>query len=167
MPLIFVTTMNNVFLLLGSNLGDRRLLLQTAVTKIAERVGPVSEQSALYETQSWGKTGEPDYLNQVVFLKTQLSANKVLNEILEIETSMGRIRDEKWGSRLIDIDILFYNNEVIKQNDLEVPHPNLHNRRFTLEPLVEIAPELVHPLLNKTMLELKKDLTDDLLVKKL
>jgi len=159
--------MNNVFLLLGSNLGDRRLLLQTAVTKIAERVGPVSEQSALYETQSWGKTGEPDYLNQVVFLKTQLSANKVLNEILEIETSMGRIRDEKWGSRLIDIDILFYNNEVIKQNDLEVPHPNLHNRRFTLEPLVEIAPELVHPLLNKTMLELKKDLTDDLLVKKL
>ena len=167
MPLIFVTTMNNVFLLLGSNLGDRRLLLQTAVTKIAERVGPVSEQSALYETQSWGKTGEPDFLNQVVFLKTQLSANKVLNEILEIETSMGRIRDEKWGSRLIDIDILFYNNEVIKQNDLEVPHPNLHNRRFTLEPLVEIAPELVHPLLNKTMLELKKDLTDDLLVKKL
>jgi len=167
LPLIFVTTMNNVFLLLGSNLGDRRLLLQTAVTKIAERVGPVSEQSALYETQSWGKTGEPDYLNQVVFLKTQLSANKVLNEILEIETSMGRIRDEKWGSRLIDIDILFYNNEVIKQNDLEVPHPNLHNRRFTLEPLVEIAPELVHPLLNKTMLELKKDLTDDLLVKKL
>ena len=159
--------MNNVFLLLGSNLGDRRLLLQTAVTKIAERVGPVSEQSALYETQSWGKTGEPDFLNQVVFLKTQLSANKVLNEILEIETSMGRIRDEKWGSRLIDIDILFYNNEVIKQNDLEVPHPNLHNRRFTLEPLVEIAPELVHPLLNKTMLELKKDLTDDLLVKKL
>jgi len=152
---------------LGSNLGDRRLLLQTAVTKIAERVGPVSEQSALYETQSWGKTGEPDFLNQVVFLKTQLSANKVLNEILEIETSMGRIRDEKWGSRLIDIDILFYNNEVIKQNDLEVPHPNLHNRRFTLEPLVEIAPELVHPLLNKTMLELKKDLTDDLLVKKL
>jgi len=167
LPLIFVTTMNNVFLLLGSNLGDRRLLLQTAVTKIAERVGPVSEQSALYETQSWGKTGEPDYLNQVVFLKTQLSANKVLNEILEIETSMGRIRDEKWGSRLIDIDILFYNNEVIKQNDLEVPHPNLHKRRFTLEPLVEIAPELVHPLLNKTMLELKKDLTDDLLVKKL
>ena len=167
MLLIFVTTMNNVFLLLGSNLGDRRLLLQTAVTKIAERVGPVSEQSALYETQSWGKTGEPDFLNQVVFLKTQLSANKVLNEILEIETSMGRIRDEKWGSRLIDIDILFYNNEVIKQNDLEVPHPNLHNRRFTLEPLVEIAPELVHPLLNKTMLELKKDLTDDLLVKKL
>lgn len=152
---------------MGSNLGDRRLLLQTAVTKIAERVGPVSEQSALYETQSWGKTGEPDFLNQVVFLKTQLSANKVLNEILEIETSMGRIRDEKWGSRLIDIDILFYNNEVIKQNDLEVPHPNLHNRRFTLEPLVEIAPELVHPLLNKTMLELKKDLTDDLLVKKL
>ncbi|WP_457126514.1 2-amino-4-hydroxy-6-hydroxymethyldihydropteridine diphosphokinase [Mucilaginibacter sp. HD30] len=159
--------MNNVFLLLGSNLGDRKLLLQMAVTKIAERVGGVLKQSALYETQSWGKAGEPDYLNQVVFLQTQLSSNKVLNEILKIETSMGRIRDEKWGSRLIDIDILFYNDEIIKQNDLVVPHPELHNRRFTLEPLVEIAPELVHPLLNKTMLELKKNLTDSLIVKKL
>lgn len=167
MPLIFVTTMNNVFLLLGSNLGDRQLLLQTAIAKIGEKVGASLKKSALYETQSWGKTGQPDYLNQVVFLKTELSANNVLNEILGIEADMGRERYEKWGSRLIDIDILFYNNEIIKQNGLEIPHPELHNRRFTLEPLAEIAPDLVHPLINKTISELKKDLTDSLIVKKL
>ena len=159
--------MNIVFLLLGGNLGDRQLLMQTAVTNIAERVGPILKKSALYETQSWGKTDEPDYLNQVIFLKTELSADKVLNEILEIETGMGRRRYEKWGSRLIDIDILFYNDDVIKKEGLEIPHPELHKRRFTLEPLAEIAPALVHPLLNKTISELKKDLTDSLIVKKL
>jgi len=159
--------MNNVFLLLGSNLGERQLQLQTAIAKIVEEVGPVLERSALYETQSWGKTDEPDYLNQVVFLKTQLSPKNVLNQILQIETAMGRKRFEKWGSRLIDIDILFYNAEVIKQDGLEIPHPQLQNRKFTLEPLAEIAPALVHPVLNKTMLELKKELTDNLVVKKL
>jgi len=159
--------MNNVFLLLGSNLGNRQLLLQTAIAEIAEQVGPVLRQSALYETQSWGKTDQPDYLNQVVFLKTQLPAKNVLTEILAIETRMGRTRYEKWGSRLIDIDILFYNNDVINQDGLEVPHPELQNRRFTLEPLVEIAADLVHPLLNKTMLQLKTELTDSLVVKKL
>jgi 2-amino-4-hydroxy-6-hydroxymethyldihydropteridine diphosphokinase len=159
--------MNSVFLLLGSNLGDMPLLLQTAIVEIAERVGPLLDKSALYETQSWGKTGEPDYLNQVVFLKTELSANNVLKEILEIEAGMGRKRYEKWGSRLIDIDILFYNDEIIKENGLEIPHPQLHNRRFTLEPLAEIAPDLVHPLLNKTISDLKKELTDSLVVKKL
>jgi 2-amino-4-hydroxy-6-hydroxymethyldihydropteridine diphosphokinase len=159
--------MNNVFLLLGSNLGDRQLLLQTATAKIAESIGPVLKKSALYETQSWGKTGEPDYINQVVFLKTELSANNVLKEILEIEAGMGRKRYEKWGSRLIDIDILFFNEEIIKQNGLEIPHPELHNRRFTLEPLAEMAPDLVHPLLNKTISDLKKELTDSLVVKKL
>ncbi|MFD0749983.1 2-amino-4-hydroxy-6-hydroxymethyldihydropteridine diphosphokinase [Mucilaginibacter calamicampi] len=159
--------MNNVFLLLGSNLGDRQLLLQTAIAQISERVGAVLQTSALYETQAWGKTGEPDYLNQVVFLKTGLTAINVLNEILAIETGMGRKRYEKWGSRLIDIDILFYNDEIIKQDALEIPHPELQNRRFTLEPLAEIAPGLVHPVLNKTMLELKNQLTDSLVVKKL
>ena len=159
--------MNNVFLLLGSNLGDRQMLLQTAIDEIAKRVGGIQKKSAVYETQSWGKTDEPDYLNQVIFLKTGLSANIVLSEILEIEADMGRKRDEKWGSRLIDIDILFYNEETIKQDGLQIPHPELHNRRFTLEPLAEIAPDFVHPQLQKSMLRLKKELTDSLIVKKL
>lgn len=167
MQLIFVTTMNDVFLLLGSNLGDRQLLLQTAITEITKRLGPVLETSAVYETQSWGRTDEPDYLNQVVFLKTVLPVNNVLNEILTIETDLGRKRYEKWGSRLIDVDILFYNDEIIKQEGLQVPHPELHNRRFTLEPLAEIAPDLVHPVLKQTVSELKKNLTDSLIVKKL
>ena len=167
MLLIFVTTMNNVFLLLGSNLGDRNLLLQMAITEIAKRVGQVLKVSAVYETQSWGRTEEPDYLNQVIFLKTDLSANILLSKILEIETDLGRKRYEKWGSRLIDIDILFYNDEIINQDDLQVPHPELQNRRFTLEPLAEIAPDFIHPVLNKTVFELKKSLTDGLIVKKL
>jgi 2-amino-4-hydroxy-6-hydroxymethyldihydropteridine diphosphokinase len=159
--------MNDVFLLLGTNLGDRELQLQTAIAEIDEKVGAVLKKSAVYETQSWGRTDEPDYLNQVVFLKTKVSAIVVLSKILEIETGMGRQRYEKWGSRLIDIDILFYNNEIIKQNGLEIPHSELHNRRFTLEPLTEIAPDLIHPVFNKTMLELKNELTDSLIVKKL
>lgn len=159
--------MNNVFLLLGTNLGERELQLQTAIAEIGEKVGPVLKKSAVYETQSWGRTDEPDYLNQVIFLKTEVSATVVLSKILEIETGMGRKRYKKWGSRLIDIDILFYNNEIIKQNGLEIPHPELHNRRFTLEPLTEIAPDLIHPVFNKTMSELKNELTDSLIVKKL
>ena len=159
--------MNDVFLLLGSNLGDRHLLLKTAIAEIAERVGQMLKKSAVYETQSWGKTDEPYYLNQVVLIKTALSANIVLEKILAIERDLGRERFEKWGSRLIDIDILLYNNEIIKQNDLQIPHPELHNRKFTLEPLAEIAPDIVHPVLNKTMLELKKELADALIVKKL
>jgi len=164
---IFVTTMNNVFLLLGSNLGERQLLLQTAINKIAERIGNVEQTSAVYETQSWGRTDEPDYLNQVVLVKTELPANNVLTEILGIETDLGRKRYEKWGSRLIDIDILFYNQDIINQDKLQVPHPELHKRRFTLEPLSELAADMIHPVLNKTVSDLRKELADDLIVKKL
>ena len=159
--------MNNVFLLLGSNLGERQLLLQTAINKIAERIGNVEQTSAVYETQSWGRTDEPDYLNQVVLVKTELPANNVLTEILGIETDLGRKRYEKWGSRLIDIDILFYNQDIINQDKLQVPHPELHKRRFTLEPLSELAADMIHPVLNKTVSDLRKELADDLIVKKL
>ena len=96
-----------------------------------------------------------------------MPASIILNKILAIEKELGRERYEKWGARLIDIDILFYNDEIIKQADLAIPHPELHNRRFTLEPLAELAPDLVHPILNKTITALKKDLTDNLIVKKL
>ncbi len=143
------------------------MLLQTAIGQIESIIGKILKCSSVYETQSWGKTDEPDYLNQVVQLSTLLSPAEVLSKILNIEAEMGRKRYEKWGSRLIDIDILFYNNEIIKQHNLEIPHPELHKRRFTLDPLVEIAPNFVHPVTNKTMLELKNFLTDNLIVKKL
>jgi 2-amino-4-hydroxy-6-hydroxymethyldihydropteridine diphosphokinase len=159
--------MNNVFLLLGSNLGDRKLYLQQAIMHISYDIAPTITISSVYETQSWGKTDEPDYLNMVIELQTDLSADAVLDKILAIELIMGRKRDEKWGSRIIDIDILYFNSDVINKPGLVVPHPELHNRRFTLEPLAEVAPNFIHPLLNKSSLQLKNELRDSLIIKKL
>lgn len=159
--------MINVFLLLGSNLGNRELFLQQAVQLIEQNIAPVTKASGIYETQSWGKTDEPDYLNQVVQLQTELPAQTVLKRILNIEIMLGRKRDVKWGSRIIDIDILFYGDKIINEPELIVPHPELHNRRFTLEPLEELAPDFLHPVLKKSVLKLKKELKDSLIVKKL
>ncbi|MDB5009007.1 MAG: 2-amino-4-hydroxy-6-hydroxymethyldihydropteridine diphosphokinase [Mucilaginibacter sp.] len=159
--------MINVFLLLGSNLGDRRLFINQAIKLIADDIAPVLKASSLYETQAWGKNDAPDYLNQVVALQTGLSPQNVLEKILHIENMLGRRRQEKWGSRTIDIDILFYGQEIVNDPALRIPHPELHKRRFTLEPLAEIAPEFVHPLLNKNILQIKSELKDDLIVKKL
>ncbi|HWZ14842.1 MAG TPA: 2-amino-4-hydroxy-6-hydroxymethyldihydropteridine diphosphokinase [Mucilaginibacter sp.] len=159
--------MINVFLLLGSNLGDRQLFLKKAIDLIENDIAPLSKASSIYETQSWGKTDAPDYLNQVILLKTNLPAQAVLQKILNIEQALGRQREEKWGSRTIDIDILFYGELVINEQGLHVPHPELHNRRFTLEPLAEIAPDLKHPVLNKSIATIKNELVDTLIVKKL
>jgi 2-amino-4-hydroxy-6-hydroxymethyldihydropteridine diphosphokinase len=159
--------MNMVFLLLGSNLGDRNLSLQQAIGYIGRDIAPAIKISSVYETQSWGKIDQPDYLNQVIALKTNLTARTVLEKILAIENEMGRKREEKWGSRIIDIDILFYNSAIINEPGLQIPHPELHNRRFTLEPLAEIAPDWVHPVFMKNIIELKKYLKDSLIVKKL
>ncbi|MES2062197.1 MAG: 2-amino-4-hydroxy-6-hydroxymethyldihydropteridine diphosphokinase [Bacteroidota bacterium] len=159
--------MINVFLLLGSNLGNRNAFLHNAIAYITRDIAPVVKESAVYETQSWGKTDLPDYLNQVIMLQTTLPAQDVLQRILKIEIEMGRKREEKWGSRIIDIDILFYGSDIINQPNLIVPHPQLHNRRFTLEPLAMLTPDFIHPVLNKSILELKNSLKDDLIVKKL
>ncbi|OOQ56881.1 2-amino-4-hydroxy-6-hydroxymethyldihydropteridine diphosphokinase [Mucilaginibacter pedocola] len=159
--------MITVFLLLGTNLGNRQMFLQQAIESIEKQIAPVQQVSSIYETQSWGKTDEPDYLNQVVMLQTNMPARQVLTTILDIEAQMGRKREVKWGARTIDIDILFYGSEVIEEEGLVVPHPQLQNRRFTLEPLAEIAPAFVHPLLNENILTLKNELKDSLIVKKL
>lgn len=159
--------MVRVFLLLGSNLGNRQQFLKQAAELIESRIARVVTKSSVYETQSWGKADAPDYLNQVLVVETALSAPDILKTILAIEQELGRKREEKWGSRTIDIDILFYGDAIIDIPGLQVPHPELHNRRFTLYPLSEIAPELIHPLLNKTILTLKAELKDDLIVKML
>jgi 2-amino-4-hydroxy-6-hydroxymethyldihydropteridine diphosphokinase len=159
--------MIDVFLLLGSNLGDRKGLLDKAIAHIEIEIGPVERRSSVYETQSWGKTDEPNYLNQVIQLRTGLSAQSILRKILNIEKIMGRVREEKWGSRIIDIDILFYGQDIIAEPGLNVPHPELQNRMFTLAPLSELAPDLNHPVLKKSIFELKSELKDDLIVKKL
>ena len=159
--------MNDVFLLLGSNLGNREGYLHTAIGQIETAIAPLVNKSSVYETQSWGKTDEPDYLNQVVEVKTDMSPRDVLQKILRIESVMGRKREEKWGARIIDIDILFYGTDIISEPGLIIPHPELQNRRFTLEPLIEIAPYLIHPVFRKSVFQLKSELKDDLLIKKL
>jgi 2-amino-4-hydroxy-6-hydroxymethyldihydropteridine diphosphokinase len=158
--------MIDVYLLLGSNLGNRQLLLQQAMQHIENNIAPVVKASAVYETQSWGKTGQPDYLNQVVLLKTDMPAQTILDKILAIEILLGRKREEKWGSRTIDIDILFYGDKIINEAGLHIPHPELHKRRFTLEPLSEIAAQFIHPECNKNVIQLKNELQDSLIVKK-
>ncbi len=159
--------MTDVFLLLGSNLGDRERYLERAAELIAQQVAPVVKSSSVYQTQAWGKTDEPDYLNQVLQVQTDLTAEEVLTRTLAIEQQLGRVRAERWGSRIIDIDLLFYGQDVIDTPDLQVPHPRLHERRFTLEPLAEIAPDLQHPILKVSASELKSLLKDDLIIKKL
>ena len=158
--------MIDVFLLLGSNLGHREAYLQDAVNHIEIDIAPVIKKSAIYETQSWGKTDEPDYLNQVIELKTGLQPTVILQKILDIEKLMGRKREVKWGSRIIDIDILFYGQAITNEPGLQIPHPELHKRMFTLIPMSEIAPDFIHPVLGKSIFQLKSELKSDLIVKK-
>lgn len=159
--------MAEAFLLLGSNLGDRQSLLARAIGLITQQAGTIIAESAVYETQSWGKTDEPDYLNRVIQLRTEIEPEALLDILLEIEQQMGRERRERWGARVIDIDILFYDDRVINTLQLQIPHPRLHERRFTLEPLFEIVPYLKHPVLKKDILQLLNELQDNLIVKKL
>tara|TARA_B100000795_G_scaffold162854_1_gene122361 strand:- start:1451 stop:1936 length:486 start_codon:yes stop_codon:yes gene_type:complete len=157
--------MNIVFLQLGSNLGDRELLLKDAILAIENRVGDIVNFSKVYESAPWRVEGQDNFLNQILKIKTTLLACEVLSIVLNIEEQLGRVRIEKWGERLIDIDIVFYNDSIIETPELCVPHKHLHERMFVLKPLHEIAPEMVHPKYNKTIDELLKICKDTELVK--
>jgi 2-amino-4-hydroxy-6-hydroxymethyldihydropteridine diphosphokinase len=158
--------MNTAYLLIGGNLGNRKLNLENAVIFIKQQCGQVVKKSLLYETAAWGNTNQPAFLNQVLRVETLLNARQLIRKILKIEKTMGRVRLEKLGPRIIDIDILFFNQEIIELNFLTIPHPEIQNRRFALQPLSEIAPGLVHPILKKTINELLNDCSDMLPVKK-
>lgn len=159
--------MYDIYLLLGSNLGDRKAWLSTARIHIEKQLGKIISLSSLYETASWGKTNEPEYINQVIHLRSSMAAEEILKIIISIEKQLGRERKEKWGSRTIDIDILFYADQVVNEPDLIIPHPQLHLRRFTLAPLHELIPNFSHPLLEKSINELYCSLKDNLAVKKI
>ncbi|MTI22173.1 2-amino-4-hydroxy-6-hydroxymethyldihydropteridine diphosphokinase [Fulvivirga sp. RKSG066] len=153
---------DGIYLLLGTNLGDKKMQLSLAKTAISEQIGEIRQESSIYETAAWGKTDQPSFLNQVVEICSDLDPVKMLEVINTIEQKMGRLRQEKWGERLIDIDILYYKNQICNEPDLQIPHPGIPNRRFTLVPLVELAPNFKHPVLNKTNTELLHACEDDL-----
>ena len=158
---------NTAFLITGGNLGLRTANLQMAQSAIAEHCGPVIKTSGVYETQAWGYSDQPDFYNQVLCIHTRLTPTELLNQVLNIELSMGRERLIKLGPRIIDIDILFFNADIINTPLLKVPHPHIAERRFVLEPLYEIAPHFVHPVFGETIATLLDHCTDDLPVHKL
>ncbi len=158
--------MNKAYLLLGSNMGNSQKQLNNAIVNIEKKIGKVLRRSGLYKTAAWGKTDQPDFLNQVVIVETCLNAAQTMQTILSIEAAMGRIRTEKNAPRIIDIDILFFNKEIIREKNLVVPHPAIQLRRFVLVPLNELSPNFIHPVLKKTNHQLLLNCADKLDVKK-
>lgn len=161
--------MNEVVLLLGSNLGDSRLCFQQACTLLENKLGAMLRKSALYQSPAWGFEHDNDFLNQVVVFRTSLLSAQILKECLQLEIVLGRDRNGQVGyaGRTIDIDLLFVNDDVVKTVDLELPHPRLHLRRFTLLPLVELMPDFIHPTLNKPIQSLLAACKDNSEVRKL
>jgi 2-amino-4-hydroxy-6-hydroxymethyldihydropteridine diphosphokinase len=159
---------STAYLLLGGNLGNREANLKKAIELLNDKIGKVIATSSLYETAAWGKTDQPAFLNQAVAVQTILSALEVLDLALSIELVLGRVRKDKWGERLIDIDLVLFGDQIIDIPDkLQVPHPHMQYRKFVMEPLAEIAPEVVHPVLRKTILSICRNMNDPLEVKKL
>ncbi|WP_311136291.1 2-amino-4-hydroxy-6-hydroxymethyldihydropteridine diphosphokinase [Hymenobacter cellulosivorans] len=152
------------YLLLGSNLGDRKAILATAVAELGRQAGPVTAQSGLYETAAWGLEEQPAFLNQAVQLKTELAPLDLLAACQQVEQQAGRERLVRWGARTLDVDILLYDNLIVNLPQLQVPHPRLPERRFALVPLAEIAAQVVHPGLANTIADLLTSCPDTLAV---
>lgn len=154
--------MNTVLLSLGTNQGNRLNNLQNALKHLEKRVGAIVKESNIYQTEAWGKTDQAAFLNMVILLKTPMDAVEVLNNSLAIEQDLGRIRTIKWGERSIDIDIILFNDLILNQANLQIPHASMHLRRFVLVPLVEIAPDAHHPIFLKNARTLLEECPDTL-----
>ena len=146
---------------LGSNLGDREGYLKQSQAMLIDEIGLIIKMSSIYESSPWGVENQGSFLNQVLLLETDVKPFDLLDIILNIEKEMGRVRIEKWGERIIDIDILFYNDEIIETNNLCIPHPYISKRRFVLSPLDEIAKNYIHPILHKTINKLLLECLDE------
>jgi 2-amino-4-hydroxy-6-hydroxymethyldihydropteridine diphosphokinase len=142
-----------VFLALGTNLGDREANLHTAKDSLPQEI-TILQESSIYITPPWGYTDQPEFLNQVVEVQASLEPLPLLHALKEIESEMGRVATFRNGPRLIDLDILFYGQRILDLEELQIPHPRLHERAFVLVPLNEIAPNFVHPALGKRVADL-------------
>ncbi len=157
---------NSVVLSLGGNVGDVKQSFMRSIDFLKKEVGEVVLISPIYQTKAWGVENQPDFLNQVLVLNSKLNPQKVLEKCLDIELRLGRVRKQKWFERNIDIDMLFYNDEIIDSPNLTIPHPYVHKRNFVLYPLADVLPNFKHPLLGESMEELKKECDDSMAVVK-
>jgi 2-amino-4-hydroxy-6-hydroxymethyldihydropteridine diphosphokinase len=160
--------MERIFLGLGGNVGNVAMAFDNAIENIETEIGKVINKSKRYKTEPWGIKTQENFLNMVLEIETKLTPDEILSQIIDIEKKMGRYRDKQnqFGPRTIDIDILFYGGKIIRNNKLIIPHPRLHLRNFVLMPLKDIAPDLVHPVLRKNIKTLFKELPDDSRVEK-
>ncbi len=158
--------MHQVYISLGSNVGNREGNLAKALRLIQEQA-KVVVTSAIYETEAWGRINQPPFFNQVVLIETVLEPQDLLEFVKSIESKCGRkLTLERFMPRTIDIDILFYDNRIYSSEELKIPHPLIHERKFVLIPMVQIAPTYVHPVLGRTILQLLGRCTDELTVRK-
>jgi 2-amino-4-hydroxy-6-hydroxymethyldihydropteridine diphosphokinase len=172
--------MQEVYLLLGSNRGDRECNLLQACTRIRQKVGDIIRISSLYETEPWGFKDEISFYNQALMVSTSLSPDGLMLELQKIESELGRLRESPgssgdscachtaiYSSRTMDIDILFYDRKILFTEKLMIPHPRMHNRRFALIPMDEIAPGMIHPVYRKSITDLLHSCTDTCWVNKI
>jgi 2-amino-4-hydroxy-6-hydroxymethyldihydropteridine diphosphokinase len=158
---------NEVYISMGTNLGNRTENLKMAIRAIELQLGIIIKQSSIYETKPWGKADQPDFLNQVILIHSTKLPRDCMHILSAIENEMGRKREEKWGARIIDLDLLYVNESIIHTEELTLPHPGIPKRRFVLTPLAEIAPDFIHPELKKDQKTLLHECQDLLEVVKL
>lgn len=163
---LYLTSMNMAYLLLGGNLGDKQKNLKQAIALMEQKLGSTAKKSSIFITAAWGNEDQPEFYNQAIEIETKLSAIELLKTALEVEELLGRKRNnDKWEKRIIDIDILFYNDEIINFPELKIPHPFIQERKFVLVPMNEIASEFIHPVLKKTIGMLLDECKDPLEVR--
>jgi 2-amino-4-hydroxy-6-hydroxymethyldihydropteridine diphosphokinase len=155
--------MNKAYLLIGGNMGDRLANLENAKKAIEKDLGKILCTSSIYETAAWGIEDQPAFLNQALYIETKLDAKDLMNMLLQIEKNMGRIRLQPLGPRTIDLDIIFFNDEIMNTDNLTIPHPSMQKRNFVLTPLNEIAPDFIHPVFKRSIAQLLIDCEDSLL----